>query len=94
MHFGKKQRGRLPDNVKIFDGEFADLEKFVPQKLTRRKVASKLASVYDLLGKFSPLMAGLKVDLRLVVKNTEGWDDAMPSIHRSKWIKNCWLLEK
>ena len=33
LHFGKKQRGRLPANVKVFDGEFGDLEAFVPKQL-------------------------------------------------------------
>ena len=94
LHFAKKSRGKLPDNAKIFEGDFADLDSFVPQKLTRRNVASKLASLYDLLGKFTPILAGLKLDLRKVVKNTDGWDDQMPADLRNKWLENFWRCEQ
>ena len=74
LHFGKKQRGKLRENTKIFDGEFGDMDQFVPKNLSRRQVASKMASFYDLMGKFSPLLSGLKADMREVVKNNTGWD--------------------
>ena len=94
LHFGKKQRGRLPGRVKIFEGEFGDLENFVPRKLTKRKLASKVAALYDLMGKFAPVLAGLKLDLRIVNKVTEGWDDPVPDDLRNKWIQNFWTMEK
>ena len=71
-----------------------DLEKFVPQKLTRRIVFSKNHSIFDSLGKLAPVMSILKADLRGVVKVTEGWDDPIPLESRSKWIQNFWMLEK
>ena len=46
------------------------MESFVSIKLTRRKIASKVTSIYDLLGKLSPVIAALKVDLSEVVKST------------------------
>ena len=88
------QRNKLPENTEFFSGNFEDIDKFVPQKLTRRKVSSKVASLYDLKGKFTPIIAGLKVDLREVVRNTEGWDDAMPMELRSKWLQNFWAMEQ
>ena len=94
LHFGKKQRGKLPGTVKIFQGAFAELEDFVPKKLSRRQVASKMASYYDLMGKFSPLLAGMKVDLRNVVKMTTGWDDPMTPDLRDKWLGHFWTFEK
>ena len=87
LHFGKKQRGRLPSRVKIFDGEFGDLDNFVPKKLTKRKLASKVAALYDLMGKFAPVLAGLKLDLRIVNKATEGWDDPVPEFLETEWKK-------
>ena len=66
----------------------------MPNKLSRRQATSKLAAFYDLMGKFAPLLAGLKADLREVVKNTSGWDDPMPPQMRSKWFENFWLPEK
>ena len=86
--------GRLSPNTQIFRGSFGDLDSFVPKKLTRRHVASKMASLYDLLGKFSPVLAGLKLDLRKVVKVTEGWDDPMPTELRNKWLENFWRYEQ
>ena len=46
------------------------MEKFVPKDLTRRMIASKLASIYDIIGKFVPVLMGLKLDLREVVQLT------------------------
>ena len=70
------------------------MDKFVPRKLTRRQAASKLASIWDILGKLAPVMTGLKLDLRETVLRTEGWDDEMPLDLREKWVKNFWLLER
>ena len=44
--------------MEIFSGGFEDLEDFVPKKLSRRQVASKYASIFDLLGKFGPILIG------------------------------------
>ena len=93
LHFGKKQRGKLADNTDIFQGTFADLDKFAPKSLTRKQVASKMGSWYDLMGKYSPLLGGVKLDMRRTVQNTKGWTDPMPDFLRSKWLKNFWLFE-
>ena len=94
LHFGKARRGRLGDEVKIFDSTKDDMESFVPEKLTRRQVSSKLASLWDLMGHLSPIMNGLKLDLREVFHNTESWDDAMPRDLRQKWVQNFLMFEK
>ena len=94
LHFGKSRRGRLPDTVKFFEGDEDDLEEFVPQKLTRRQATSKLASLWDILGKLAPIMTGLKLDLRETFKQTEGWDEGMPPDLRQKWLKNFLMIEK
>lgn len=60
------------------------MEDFVPKKLSRRQVSSKLASVFDIVGYLAPIISGLKADLRKVVLNTLSWDDAMPAILRNK----------
>ena len=94
LHFSRKIRGRLQVGTEVFRGSFADLEKFVPKKLTRRILVSKVASVFDLYGKFTPAMTSLKVDLREAVKQTSGWDDSVSPELRSRWLKNFWKLEK
>ena len=95
LHFGVRRRGRVDDKVPRFkaNGTLAEMEKFVPE-LSRRKIASKIASIFDLLGKLSPIIAGLKADLREVVKLTVGWDDHVPAEIRSKWVHNFWKIEQ
>ena len=87
LHFGTRRRGRVDERVPRFSGVKEDIDRFVPIKLTRRKIASKVASIYDLLGKLSPIFAGLKADLSNVVKTTSGWDDIVSSDIRSKWVE-------
>ena len=94
LHFGKIRRGRLPDTVRLFEGSEKELEEFVPKQLSRRQVTSKLASIWDILGKLAPIMTGLKLDLRETFKETDGWDTAMPPELREKWMKNFLLIEK
>ena len=94
IHFGKKARGRIKVGTEIFDGSFEDLYKFVPGGFTRRMVASKFLSFWDPLGKFCPVTAGLKIDMRAVVNKTTDWDDYIPSELKDKWIKNLWTIYK
>ena len=94
LHFGSRRRGKLDDKTVFFSGEFADLDKFVPAALSRRLVASKLASIFDIQGKLVPILIGLKVDLREVVRLTSTWDEPMNSDLRNKWLTNFWKLEQ
>ena len=41
-----------------------------------------------------PITAGMKRDLRRVMKETDGWDIAISAELRSKWVRNLWTLEK
>jgi hypothetical protein len=101
LHVGKKNRGRLSDKVQIF-GSFGLspaetlklLDDFVPKKLTRRMVASKKASIFDILGKLAVILISSSLLLRITMKNTLGWDDAMPSDIRNKWLKEFLLWEQ
>ena len=94
LHFGKRRRGKLDEKTPIFNGVFADLDEFIPKNLTRRHVTSKLASVFDLFGKFIPILIGLRLDVREVVLSTSSWDEAMSQNLRNKWIINFWKLEQ
>ena len=94
LHFGNSRRGRLADSVKVFEGNEDEIDSFVPDPLSRRQAASKLASLWDILGKLSPIMNGLKLDLRETFKRTESWDEGMPADLRQKWVKNFLLFEK
>jgi hypothetical protein len=72
----------------------SDMEKFVPNKITPRQVSSKYLSFYDIIQLFMPITAGMKRDLRRVMKETDGWDMAISAELRSKWVRNLWTLEK
>ena len=39
-------------------------------------------------------MTYLKLDLRMSVKHTEGWNDPIPDWLRSKWLQNFWRMEQ
>ena len=67
---------------------------YVPEKLTRRMIVSKRASLYETLGKLEPIKAKLKIDEREVVMLTSGWDDPVSTSLRDKWVKNVLLIEQ
>ena len=94
LHFSRPVRGRLDDKTIFFEGDFGDMERYVPARLTRRQIASKVASIFDLTGKLTPILIGLKTDLREVVMATESWDEAVPPELRCKWVRNFWKLEQ
>ena len=95
LHFSKKFRGRLEIGTDVFDGHFIeDLEKFVPAKLTRKQILSKKASLFDVLGKLTPISSKLSFDLRKAIRETSSWDEAVSEQMRSKWIGNFLMLEK
>jgi hypothetical protein len=50
LHFGKIIRGRMSPKTEVFKGErasFADMDKFVPTKLTKRQVTSKFMGIFS-----------------------------------------------
>ena len=95
LHFSKKSRGRLVIGTEVYDGHtLADIDKFVPTALTRRMVVSKKASLFDILGKLTPISARLSLDLRKVMRDTEDWNDAVSPMLRERWVENFFLLEQ
>ena len=94
LHFSRRSRGKLDDKTTFFEGDFSLLDKFVPVNLSRRVVTSKIASIYDVLGKYAPITIGLKADLRKVVLATQSWDEAMCIDLRNKWVENLWKVEQ
>ena len=82
------------EKVVPFSGDFAALEKYVPEKLSLRQVTSKTASVFDLRGSLAPITGHMRLDIRRVVKATSGWDDPMPPELRHRWVGHFWKLEQ
>ena len=95
LHFGKRLRGRVV-GADYFEenGNFAKMDAFVPDKLTRRMIVSKRAALYDPLGKLEPIKAMLKVHEREAVLATSDWDDHVNATIRNKWVKNFLMIEQ
>ncbi|XP_066935869.1 uncharacterized protein [Clytia hemisphaerica] len=84
LNFAKKSRGKKPSNqVNI-----------IPSKLTRRHCASKVAEMFDLTGKVSPLVASMKIDLQDLVQRKLDWDDVIPETLRPLWESNFQLIQE
>ena len=80
--------------TEIFEGSFADMQKFCSKRFTRRVVVSKFYAVYDPFGLLTPVTASIKVDTSQAVKETDGWDDEISLDLHNKCVKNLWRLYK
>ena len=67
-NFGKKNRGK----------KSTQLDGLLPDKFTKRDCAGRIAEIFDLLGKFTPITAGLKLDLSELFKRKLEWGDFVP----------------
>ena len=77
-NFGKKNRGK----------KSTQLDGLLPDKFTKRDCAGRIAEIFDLLGKFRPITAGLKLDLSELFKRKLEWDDFVPDDLVSHWKNN------
>ena len=91
LHFGKKRRGRLPDDVQMYDG--GSMGDFVPKLLTRRMCSSVSARIYDVPGLLAPLLLKLKFDLRKLIQEDPGWDVPCSEALRQLWVENFQFIE-
>ena len=95
LHFGKKRRGRFPDDLKKFDGSFGmSIDDFVPEVLTRRMCTSVMARIFDPPGFLAPLSLKLKHDLRKLIEVDSSWDNAIIPELRRLWIEDFKFIEE
>ena len=64
---------------KIRDKRSSEIDNQIPKDFTRRDCVGKVAEVFDLVGKVTPITCGMKLDLRTLVNRKLDWDDKMPS---------------
>ena len=57
LNFSKKKRGRR--ELVSMNG--------IPNELTRRDCVSRVSEIFDLTGKVTPIIASMKLDLRVLV---------------------------
>ena len=94
LHLDKKKRGRLPVDLKKFDGTFGlSIDEFTPENLSRRMCSSVSARKFDLLGKAAPLDLRLKNDLRKLILIDSDWDKPISKELRSRWVENFTIIE-
>ena len=82
LNFGRKERGRKSNEL---------LDK-IPETLTRRQCVGKVAEVFDILGRVTPITAGMKIDLRTLIHRKLDWDDKIPNHLRGLWKTNFELI--
>ena len=83
LNFARIIRGRKP--------EFAV---GIPEKLTMRDCVGKVAEIYDPLGKITPLLAGMKLDVSHLLRSGLSWDDQLPDNLRGVWESNFEMLQE
>ena len=66
----------------------------ISKQFTRRDFAGKVAEIFDLRGKFTPITAGLKLDLSELSKRNFDWDDYVPDDLKNLWTNNFELIQK
>ena len=84
LNFAKKKRGKKSSGVLGV----------IPDSFTRKDCAGKVAEVYDLLGKVTPITAGWKLDLTVLTKRKLDWDDQIPDDLKAVWIQNFQEMNK
>ena len=84
LNFAKKQRGKKP--IKN--------QNIIPLQLTRRHCVSKVAEIFDLTGKVTPITATMKIDLHSLKQRRLDWDDTLPDDLRNNWTSHFEMMQE
>ena len=84
LNFAKKQRGKKP---------VQQLNQ-IPEKLTRRHCVSKVAEIFDLTGRITPITATMKLDLHNLVERHLNWEDVIPDELRPVWDSHFEMMQE
>ena len=86
LNFANKRGGKKPKSSE---------DSVIPKVLTKRHCASKVAEIFDLTGKITPITAGMKVDLHdlTAIKHLQ-WQDAIPDNLRGVWESHFEMMEE
>ena len=75
LNFAKKLHGKKPSS---------SVNK-IPEKLTRRHCVAKVAEIFDIFGKLTPITAAMKLDLHELVLRKFDWDNVIPDTLQPIW---------
>ena len=84
LNFSPKRRGK----------KSLAASNIIPEVLTRRHCVSKVAEIFDITGKLSPIIAAMKLDLRELSNHQLSWDDQIPDALRPIWISHFEMMEE
>ena len=84
LNFSKKLRGK----------KNTDVDNKIPDILTRRDCVGKVAEVFDLTGRATPLIAAMKLSLIDLVDRNLSWDDALTNDLKDIWLSHFDMLEE
>ena len=84
LNFNKKLRGKKSvEDIGI-----------IPETLTKRDCVSRVSEIFDPLGKVSPILAGMKLDISILHQHQLDWDDPIPSHLKIIWEANFELIRE
>ena len=66
----------------------------IPEKITMRDCVGKVAEMFDPLGKVTPLIAGMKLDISYLHRSGLSWDDEVPENLRGIWDSNFGMMQE
>ena len=84
LNLNKKHRGKKLQSLE---------RNAIPKHLTRRHCVLKVAEIYDLVGKITPLTAMMKCDLHELVTRKLDWDDRIPDSLRHVWKSHFEMIQ-
>ena len=83
--FGRKSKGRKSQKY---------VSSVIPDSFTRLDCAGRVAEIFDLVGRFAPIVGGLKLDLNILSKRKLDWDHHIPDDLLSTWKENFELISQ
>ena len=84
LNFAKKNRGRKLNSK----------SGIIPDNLTKRDCVGKVGEIFDPLGKLTPLVAGMKLDIHELHARKLDWDDKIPDDLRKIWLSNFEVIQE
>ena len=84
VNFGKKCHGRKSENS----------SGVIPLNLKRKQCASRVGEIFDLTGRFAPLIAEFKLDLHVFCDLKVQWNEFIPDELFQKWKLNFNTMEE
>ena len=84
LNFSKKLRGKKNVNV----------DNKIPEVLTRRHCVGKVAEIFDLTGRATPIVASMKLSLVDLIEHNLNWDDKLPNELKDIWMSHFQMIKE